>query len=157
MSRATSLEFKQKINGDSSDDPFLMMVKITHSSFAQDIRIVNNGEDITSNGDLYKASGFELFIPSETTENISRLKITILNVDASLTAMIRALDTAPEFTAFLVYASDPDTIEVGEYILELHDVTINKSFIEGSLIVTPINNDDYPSDFMDSTIFTNLT
>lgn len=156
MARDTSLQFKQAINGDEIADPFLMLVKIKHDSLGDDIRIVNNYEDITSNGDLYIASGFELSIPSETTETVQKLKFTINNVDANLTATIRSLSTAPTIEAFLVFASNPDVVEVGPYEMEFHNTTINKVFITTDLIVTPIDGDTYPEDKMDQTIFTNL-
>ncbi|MCB1282319.1 MAG: DUF1833 family protein, partial [Salinibacterium sp.] len=97
---------------DQSDDPILVCMTIDHADLAQPFRVVNDTVDLVSNSVTYTAYPFEFTPPEQRHGALYPAQITIDNVHRDIIMAIRDLLTAPTATAFIVRASDPDTVEM---------------------------------------------
>ena len=91
---------------------FLFLLTLDHDDLASPIRVVNNVENITSNGNVYTAFPFELILPQDDGDTLPQVIISLSNVDLSLVDEIRGLTGALTVTLEIVLASSPNTIEM---------------------------------------------
>ncbi len=133
MSRALTPIAIQAINSQETDEIFLFILEFDEASLPSPIRIVNNTENITSNGDLYVAYPFEIELPTERGESIDTVKVTISNVDQQLVSAIRLALGRPTVALNVILASDPDTVEAGPFDFELESADYNVLTITGNL------------------------
>ena len=104
----------QEANKDTSSDPLLILLTITHSSLTQPIRLVLNGEDFVSRGATYRFAPFELTPPEQTQDGIQSARLRIENISGEIIATLRtAAGTSepPEAHYEQVFASAPDTVQ----------------------------------------------
>ena len=152
MSRSLSDNLMNQLFGSTSDDPFLSLITLSHDSFAT-IRLVNNSEDITSNGELFSAFPFKITLPTDDGETARELKLIIDNVTLELINELRAVTTPISLKVEMVLASNPDFIEIDYTDLKLRNVTINAQSVSGSIVMddflnTGMTSEQYaPSNF----------
>lgn len=140
MSRPISSALRGAINSQETDVVALMLVTIDHADLADPIRVVRNKENITSRGDLYVAYPFDLTLPDDIEDTITRVNLTIDNVDRSITQTIRTITGAPTVTLEVVLAEEPDEVEAGPFEFALRDVTYNAISVSGELAFEDILN-----------------
>lgn len=131
----TSAELKRAVSGTTTDEVFVTLITIGHSSFTEPIRVCDNGENLLSNGETFEAYPFRAPRPDEDKDQLPRPRIQIDNVSPDIIAEIRAADPTeqPTVTAEIVLASTPSIIERGPYELKLLRVRHDKLEIEGDL------------------------
>jgi hypothetical protein len=83
--------FIASLSQETTNVVVLDIFDITHPSLDEPIRVVNNVEDISVNGDVYTAIGFEFSEPEETEEGLRQATIKLNNVDQVFTDLIRSL------------------------------------------------------------------
>lgn len=93
-----------------ADDPFLILLTLSHATLADPIRIVRNREDVVSRGNTYTAYPFQIELPTDVEETPSA-RITIANVSRRIGKALEALIEPPECLIELVLASTPDDVE----------------------------------------------
>lgn len=135
-----------------TDEVFLVLLQITHPNIPDAIRVVNNNENITSNGELYVAYPFEIELPGEDSEQPPLARLRIDNVDRLLVATVREIATPPQVTIRVVLASSPDTIELQFEGLNMRNVIYDAATISGELVfeqimVEPVSTTMTPSKF----------
>ncbi len=62
---ALSDALKQAAFLQDTDEVFLALLTIAHADISPSIRVVNNTENITSNGNLFTAFPFDIQLPDE--------------------------------------------------------------------------------------------
>ena len=97
------------INLPEIDVAFLHLLTITAQGDV--IRLVNNNEEITSNGDKFEPYPFSLALPIDDGERQQELMLTIDNVDQRLVKAIRELLEPPTVKFEMVLSISPNTIE----------------------------------------------
>ena len=116
----------------NSGDPFLTLLKISHDSFS-DIFLVNNTENIVSNGNTYQAFPFTIILPSDDGESVPTAKIELDNINLDFITELRTITSPASVTISSVMASDPDYIEIEYSDILLRSVSVNSKKITGSL------------------------
>ena len=126
-------------------DVWLILLTIEHEDMLDDIRIVNNTQDIASRGLLFVryAFGFDFPVDAEDKPPIARLRID--NVDRRLVEAVRSISTAPYITVELVRAADPDTVEQTLAGFRLRDISWDVSQITGRLVLDDLQTEPYPA------------
>jgi hypothetical protein len=133
MSRTLSSDFTEQVNRAETSTVFLTLLEIDHSSLTTPIRVVNNNENIISNGDTYYASAFMFTPPSQNDGDITPAKLDIDNVDRTIVEAVRTIDSPATITASMVLSSDLDYVEWGPIEMSLIQVTYNKEGVSGSI------------------------
>jgi len=97
------------INLPEIDVAFLHLLTITAQGDV--IRVVNNNEEITSNGNVFQPYPLALSLPVDDGERQPELMLTIDNVDQRLVKAIRELLEPPLVKFEMVLSISPDTVE----------------------------------------------
>ena len=130
--RELSAEAVQDMLAAQTDEVYLHIVKISHNSLSSDLLFVDNTEDVVRSDGTYKASAFRIQLPNEDDE-VPQVRIQIDNVDQSIIAALRPLQTAPELTVSVIRASTPNVVEVGPYEMVLKQFDYDKYTITGTI------------------------
>ncbi|MFN0133436.1 MAG: DUF1833 family protein [Phycisphaerales bacterium] len=146
MPRTLSTPARRAIFAQETGEVFLLLLTITHQQLPTPIRVVNNSEDVTSNGILYQRFPFELALPAENDEAPPSVTLRIANADRQIVQAVRSLaGDAMGVELAVVLASSPNTIEAGPYRFTLRDVSYDASVVEGVLRTEDVLNEPYPS------------
>ena len=140
-----SQRFRESAYDRETEDVWLVLVHLSHADLLEDIYVVNNLEDVISNGQLHKACPFEVILPTDTDEGPPVARVRIDNVAQDVTVSLRLIDT-PAFIDFkVVLASDPDTVEAEYSGMTLKDVTVNINTISGSVGLDDLRLEPFPA------------
>jgi|SRR3989304_6619060 len=146
MSRAISASAKSALFASRTDKCFLALLTITHVNLTAPIRVVNNGENITSNGNDYQWFPFDIEIPADSIDEIPKIRITISDPTRKIAPQIRALTTSPEVSLSIIMSDTPNTVEVGPFVMTLKNVSWDELTISGELGYEDIFEEPYPGD-----------
>jgi len=130
--RTLSAAAVASITEEATDEVWLVLVKVTHADLTDAIRVVNNIEHLTSNGEVYLACPFDLELPDEG-DRPGEARIRIDNVSRDITRALRSISSAPTVRLQVILASQPDTIEMSVEGLTLRDAIYELDYITGSL------------------------
>ncbi|MGH6879272.1 DUF1833 family protein [Hypericibacter sp.] len=131
-----------------TDEVFLQLLTIDHSSFSQPIRVVHNNEDVVSRGNLYTAYPFDITLPDDDGQKPPEVTVRIDNVARDIVLAIRMIPAGapPTITLEVIMASTPNTVEAGPYGFTLRDVTADAAAVEGQITFEDILNESFPAD-----------
>lgn len=155
MSRPISDALKGQLFGQESNDPFLILLTLSHSSFP-DIFIVNNSENIISNGDTFIGFPFKITLPVDDGESSRSVTVEFDNVGLDLINEIRSVTDLIDVKLQMILASDPDNIEIELSELKLKDVSYNVNTIKATLFVDDFLNTGMTSERYAPTNFPGL-
>lgn len=156
MSRNVSTTYKAASFSQETDQVFLGLLEIDQAALPAPIRIVNNTENVTHNGNLYTAFPFEFTLPQDSDENMPAATISVDNVDRQIVEMIRSMTGPATVTVTVVLASSPDVIEAGPYVMTLRDTGYDAYQVTGRLDVEDMLNEPYPADSFTPNTFPGL-
>lgn len=147
MPRPLSSAARAAIFAQETGEAFIFLLELTHPGFADTLRVCNNGENVTSNGQTYLWFPFELTLAGETDDTLPRARLRICNVDRRIVQAVRSVASQPVTARIaLVMASTPDTIEAGWFEFRLVDVGYDELTVEGALEFDDAWNEPYPAD-----------
>ncbi len=142
MPRIFSDEFNRRANSVENVDFPVTIVEINHPELAVPIRLVDDNQDITSNGDLYIAIAMEITWPDDTdnSSNISS-QLIIDNIGKELVSWLEtaAGGEGATVTISAILRSDPDNIEYTHF-LDTANIAITQFKVNISLIFPDTNN-----------------
>jgi hypothetical protein len=144
-----------QIFGQSSSDPFLMLVTISHSTFPT-IYLANNTVDIVSRGITFSAFPMQVTLPSDDGETTREVRLELDNVSLALIEEFRKITTPPDVKVEMLLASDPNTIQLSIEELKLRNISYNKSRISARLFMDSFLNVEMTSEKYDPAIFPGL-
>lgn len=121
------------LTAQETGEGFVMLLEISHAALVDSIRVCNHKDGITSNGDVYQFFPFRAPLIDQTPDSPPRIELVIDNVDRQIVEAIESISTSPDVTMSVVMASDPDTIEVGPYVMKLKDPKYNLYTVSGEL------------------------
>ena len=147
MPRNISPTAKQKMNDVHSDAVFLWLLTLQNQDIAP-IFVVNNNENITSNGQEFIAYPFELVLFDSDGDKLPTMRLSIDNVDRDFLELIIGTTSEITVTADLIEASQPDVIEMSVEGMSLQHVNATANTISGTLVIQNILNTRYPRDVM---------
>lgn len=106
-----SATFTHELQADSSSDPLLILLTITHADLGAPLRFVANTVDIVSRSNTFTAYGFGFAAPGDGDGGSTAARIIIDNIDRRIVDTIRALTTPPSVLVEIVLGSNPDAVE----------------------------------------------
>lgn len=84
MAKNYTANFKEK-TGSTVGEEALYLLEITHTQLGTPVRIVNDTQDIVSNGNTFTACAFRVQLPEEITHSMPRVSIAVDNIGRELT------------------------------------------------------------------------
>ena len=138
-----SEELKQDAWANESDLP-LILLTISHASLADDIRVVNNKENITSDGLEYIAFPFDIQLPDSKEDSQPSAKLTISNVSREIGLAIRSISTPPSVSITVVRQDTPDVMEAQFVGMRLNNVQYNMMTVTANLEFEDLTREEYP-------------
>lgn len=137
-------DLKQEAWSQESNLP-LVLLEIDHTDLAEPIRVVNNKEDITSNGDVYTAFPFEIVLPDSNEDAPPRAKLRIDNVSREIGQAIRDITSPPSVTISVIRSATPDIIEMEFTGMKLTMVPYDALSVEGTLEFEDLSREPFPA------------
>ena len=137
--------FRQAVFASETDEVVLPLLTISHPDLGDDIRVVNNWEDIYSRGMRFVKMPFEVILPDESDDRPPRAQLRIQNVTREIVEHIRTVDTAVSVKIEIIMASTPDEPEATFSGLQLGQVEADAFFISGDLTVADLTTESYPA------------
>jgi hypothetical protein len=145
MPRVLSAAALQAIFARETDEVFVVLLTLEHSTFATAIRVCSDAVDTISRGSTYQPFPFEVTTPAEDDAPPPRVTLRIDNVDRRIVQEVRRVSGEPiTVTLEVVLASTPDTLEAGPFEFALRDTTYSALLVEGELAFDDILNEPYP-------------
>jgi len=135
-----------QLYAQESTDPFLLLATLFHPTFSSPIRLVNNNEDIVSNGQTFTAFPMYIRLPVDDGETAREVAIEFDNVSLELIDELRAVTTPIEVELQLILASNPDFIQLSFTDLKLRNVSYNKQRISAKLYMDSFLNVELTSE-----------
>jgi hypothetical protein len=153
MPRSLSTTLQSAANAEETSEVFLILLKIDHADLPAPTRLVNNTQDIVSNGDTYTAYPFELTLPDSDPERPPEVTVTIDNVAQDLIANLRSVSGPLSIDLSVVLASGPDAIEIGPIALEMTFADWDAGVIRGRLAYPELLDEPYPADTFNPALY----
>lgn len=140
MARELSDNLLSQMNSESSIDPFLALITLSHESF-DTLYLVNNTESIVSRGNTYNPFPVKVKLPTDDGETQREVSLVLDNVSLELIEEIRTPTTPIECKVEMILASNPDIVEISYDELKIKNVSYTKQNISAKL---------YLDDFLDT-------
>jgi len=145
VSRALSNQMIQEIYSQESGDPFLALFTLSHPTF-DTIYLVNNTEDIVSNGITFQAFPVNLVFPVDDGETVREVLLTLDNVSQLLIDELRSVTDYINVNINMVLASNPDNTEVELGELRIKTIEYNALRITARLYMDDLLNTELPNE-----------
>lgn len=132
--RNVSALYKRTINSTSAGEAPLLLLEITHSGLATPIRVVNDMQDLTSNGNAFTALAFRCELPEDVAEQAPKARLAVDNIGKEMVTWLESSAGAQgaQCRIMQVLRSAPDVIE-WEITLDLHNLSITAMEVSGEL------------------------
>ena len=141
---AVTNAFREAAYSQETDDVFLVLLKIDHDDIDPAIRVVNNNESITSNGETFVAFPFELTLPDSRGDGTPTARLVIDNVSREIAESLRSITSAPQITIEVVRAAAPNTVEITFAPFTLRNVRWDMRKVSGDLMMEEIAIEPFP-------------
>lgn len=134
MVRAYSAEFKSTLAEVSANEAPLIMLEITHPDLPSPVRVINDMQDLTSNGNLFVACPFRCVLPDDFESQLPKAKLSVDNVGRDLMYWIETTSggQGSKVRFMQVMRSRPDLIE-WSMDMNLYNVSVTMQTISAEL------------------------
>lgn len=132
MGNNLSNQLLAEMFNQESDDPFLMLVTLSHPSFST-IYLVNDIVNQFSRGNEYEAFPMTIKLPTDDGESIREASIEFDNVSLELIDELRSVDSPMDINIEMVLASDLDTVQLAFTELKLKGIQYDRNKISAKL------------------------
>jgi len=145
MSRPLSLAALISAFAQETNEAWIALLTIDHAELDEPMRFALNGEDITSRGEVFTASWFDVLLPDDTADRPSQAQITFPNVAREMTALLELSLTPPTMVIELILASYPDDVQISWPAMMLQQGTkYNAESVTGPLAGKRMLRETYP-------------
>lgn len=114
------------------------LVKLSHSSWADDVRLARYNEQLTYGGEVYLPYNFNISLPDEEAEGVPVLQFRGDNVDQLLVEELRGITEAVDAEVVIVLASNPSYAEVGPVQMQLYAIDYDAFSVSGTMTIEPV-------------------
>lgn len=134
MARGYSAAYKSTLAQVSAPEVGLILLVLVHSSLSEPVRIVNDVEDLISNGDTFIGLPFRCILPDDFDGQLPKAQLTIDNVGKELMEWIETTSggNGSIVTFSQVMRSRPDQIE-WSITMNLYNVHVTMQDITAEL------------------------
>lgn len=129
-----------------TNEVYLVLLTLSHPSFAVSIRVTSDAVDTVSGGLTYQHFPFEIDLPGEDDSAPARVTLKIDNVDRRIYEEVRRIDSGDpiDVTFTVISASEPDAVQAGPFSFALRSVKATAAAVEGDLVYEDILNEPFP-------------
>jgi len=135
---------KQDAFSQESNLP-LVLIEIDHDDLASSIAVVNNKQNVTSNGTEYTAYPFEITLPDSNEDAPPKAKLRIDNVSREIGQSIRLISSPLDVTIKVIRQATPDAVEMEFSGMKLRRVTYDALSVSGDLEFEDLTREPYPA------------
>ena len=134
MPRSYSAVYKSTLAQVSAPETPFIMLEIDHPDLVEPIRIINDTQELTSNGELYIGCPFRCVLPDDFENQLPKARLAVDNIGRELMYWIETTSGGNGSTVkfMQVMRSRPDQIE-WEIVLSLYNVNVNMQEVAGEL------------------------
>lgn len=134
MARSYSAEYKSTLARVSAPESPRILLQIDHSALTTPIRVINDTENLTSNGFEYIAFPFNVVLPDDFENKLPKAQLTIDNVGRDLMYWLESTNGGAGSTATFsqVMRSRPNQIE-WTITMSLFNVSANNQHVTAEL------------------------
>lgn len=134
MARAYSAAYKSTLGRTSAAEAPLILLTINHAALGSPVYIVNDTQDVTSNGHLHIACPFRCDLPDDFEGQMPRARLAVDNVSRDLMYWIETSGGGQGSTVTFaqIMRSRPDTVE-WSITMNLYNVTANFQEVSAEL------------------------
>lgn len=124
---------RRSMNATSGEAP-LGLLEIDHPDLAAPVRVVNDNQNLTHQGNLFVAIDFAVSLPNDMEKQVPRAEIGMDNVGRELTQWLEASGggEGAQVRIIQVMRDDPDVVE-WETTTDLSNVEMDWARINGVL------------------------
>ena len=122
----------------------LVLLTIDHDDISAPIRVVNNSENITSNGEEYIAFPFKLTLPDSKDEAPPTANLVISNVSREIGQAIRLISSPPSVTITVVRQETPDVVEAEFVGMKLTNVEYDSLTVSAGISFEDLTREKFP-------------
>jgi hypothetical protein len=132
---------------------FLFLLDLAHPSM-ETMHFVNDKVDLVVGLVTYTAFPFDVVLPDDREDEITRIQLAIDNIDLHVVEAVRSIDTPATVTLSLVRAAEPTVLLAGPVNCSLRNVVVNELTVSGDLAPwEDMMNEPYPKDVFDPARF----
>jgi hypothetical protein len=124
------------VNTTHTDVAFLFLMTITEPSSGTVFRVVNNLEDVASNGETFSAFPFDITLPPDDGGTPQSMKVTTFNASRDLIEILRGTLEPPEVKVELITSNNPDDIHKRIDFLRVAGVEYDALNVSFNLVAT---------------------
>lgn len=147
-------------NAQTTDEAWLILVELNHSSFTNPIRVVRNKVNVDHGGETYVRFPFDLKYPDEKS---GALAVGLLEIDdigefedpdtgemKTIGDIVKAIPVGDNVTVtvMIVLGTNPELIDMGPMDFTLRNVKGDGLVIRGDLQFEDLMNEPFPCDSM---------
>lgn len=134
MARPYSAAYKSTLARTSAAEAPLVLLEINHPALSEPVRVVNDTQDVISNGKNYLACPFRCELPDDFEGQLPRARLAVDNVSRDLMYWIETSGGGAGSTVTFgqIMRSRPDLVE-WSITMNLYNVTATFQEISGEL------------------------
>lgn len=134
MSRNYSAQYKSTLAKVSADEARLILLEISHSALTTPVRVVNDMQDLVSNGNTYLACPFRFIPPDDFENQLPKARLAVDNIGRDLMYWIETTSggEGSVVKSMEVMRSRPDQIE-SSISMNLYNVHVTPKEVSAEL------------------------
>lgn len=134
MPRSYTAPARRNLLATSADEPFLVLLEITHPELTVPIRVVNDSQNIVVEGDEFIACAFRITLPDDIDQQVPEARLEVDNIGRELTQWLEYSQggKGAKCRIMQVLRSDPDTVEF-DMTLDLSGLSVDNFVVRGQL------------------------
>ena len=147
MANSLSPELLAQIFAQGSNDPFLVLVTLSHPDITT-LRFVNNSVAITSRGNTFLAFPMSIKLPVDDGETQREVAIEFDNISLELIQPLRSVSSSEKIAVKLemILASIPNSVQMSLEELFIKSVQYNKQKVSASIGLDDFMNTELTSE-----------
>lgn len=134
MARNYSSSAKEAINSLGGYALPVFLLEIDHPDLVTPVRVTNDTQDITSNGNVFTSLAFDIVPPDDLTQGLPRARLRVDNVGRDLTSWLESSGGGKDATVRLmqVMRSAPNVLEL-DLTMSLDNVSMTMLEVSADL------------------------
>jgi Domain of unknown function (DUF1833). len=134
MPRSYTAPARRNLLATSADEPFLVLLEITHPELTVPIRVVNDSQNIVVEGNEFIACAFRITLPDDIDQQVPEARLEVDNIGRELTQWLEYSQggKGAKCRIMQVLRSDPDTVEF-DMTLDLSGLSVDNFVVRGQL------------------------
>ena len=132
------MTWESALHDETTGEVVLTLVRLSHASWVDDIRLVGNTEDLEHLGETFEAAEISISLPDQADDRNPSMRWTYVDYDGAHTAQVRETNDEISVEISVVLASDPDTVNSGPFDGEIRSATLAPGMISGEITVYPV-------------------